>query len=765
MDRAGHFNRLNKRLRKTVRIVPWRDEWELREVGMALLSVLEHNDNDTNNDPTQQWNDTQQELPPPPPTTEMCPEEAFAMISVWKSRLSSQDGLPHAIDSTAALAQVYRRDSQRRIQRQRLSMMTAPNNNNNGVSVMELRLSYSASIVRCINGFADSLQQQRAMAASVSSLCGQLGIPSWLVDTRHESSHNALPNLEVLRLSASTLLEFMKIEFWIPRCIKSNTNDDNERSTTSMDSAAAGLSISVESEAHTHGGGNPLNVVQNNSSGERGTNDRSPIDCLVRYKACASAWATTRTTGADNNGTKTKGGNSATPPTRRKRKKKTQVAPPKTTILPYDPLFGEVALSSSDDDGGGDGDDVKDVMDDDLNLDKPVVNSFWGSSVGTNTNRYLLLDISKKRKNKGKEKKKPIQNNPKKRKGEKSPNDCAKLFVQSVSSPQKGYAIAIQYLVWGGIGGAPIGRGVLIPGSEIAFPATPQGVSNCWQRYSPLVHVVSRTWPGFAACMITHLVDCVISIEDSSSVYDKDNRQFIQRQELDVGSIRKLFFLYAWIRLILSQRFVAALDRTFSVKNTTTKNTNPLDLPLAQSDHLESLGYPLNSLLDRCRRCNDYNHIVSNDKNSLKSQSSFTTNSESMGTSRDIIHNLETILGAKMTQSFGYSDNSVVLQNTNNTSEPSLLRNEPKIDDGVTTQIDIKKSAGAMSLDEMEAMLLSEDNGSKDQEDESKGAITEASMETAEEETQALPTKRRPAWVRCRRWDACAIGTLPGFPS
>ena len=83
----------------------------------------------------------------------------------------------------------------------------------NSVSVMELRLAYSSAIVRCINGFSDSLQQQRAMAASVANLCGQLGIPSWLVDTRHESSHNTLPNLEVLRLSTSTLLEFMKSEY------------------------------------------------------------------------------------------------------------------------------------------------------------------------------------------------------------------------------------------------------------------------------------------------------------------------------------------------------------------------------------------------------------------------------------------------------------------------------------------------------------------------------------------------------------------------
>ncbi|VEU36288.1 unnamed protein product [Pseudo-nitzschia multistriata] len=759
MDRAGHFNRLNKRLRKTVRVVPWRDEWELEAVGKALLSVLEYDGAD--------WTPAD---PQEPPRTEMCPEEAFAMISVWNSRLASLGGLPHAVESTAALAQVYWRDSLRRSRRASRTKTIAPNHGN-GVSVMELRLAYSAAITRCINGFADSLQQQRTLAASVSSLCGQLGIPSWLVDARHESSHNALPGIEVLRLSASTLLEFMKVEFWIPRCTKwdDNNNGNSGGSMATMETAR-GTAGSHESENHipNNGCSNISHDEGNSSSARNGNSGQQPIDRLVQYKACASAWATTRSNGARNDDS------NAAPPTQSKQKKKRPSMPPKTTILPYDPLFGEEGILSSSDEEGDD--DAKE----ELNLDKPVVNSIWGSSIGTNTNRYLLLDIPKKKKKKGKDKKnkgKPIQNVPKKRKGEKSPNDCAKLFVQSVSSPQEGYAIAVRYLVWGGVGGAPAERGVLIPGSEVAFPATPQGVSNCWQRYSPLIHVITRTWPGFAACILTHLVDFVLSIEDSSAVCENES--------LDAGSIRKLYFLYAWIRLILSQRFMAALDRNFSVKTTTTKNSNPLDLPLAHLDHLESLGYPLNSLLDRCRRCNSEKHDNSNGENGDASGRSFVNNSDSMGTSRDIVRDLESILGAKVSPNFGYSDNTFVPSNTNNTVEPNPLSRSTENDDSINIQVEHAKTSGEMSLDEMEAMLLSEDNNNNGQEGAkaehpptashledamkatymTSGTSAGACMEMAEQQRQVDLNMRRPAWIRCQRWDECAIGTLPGYPT
>ena len=104
--------------------------------------------------------------------------------------------------------------------------------------------------------------------------------------------------------------------------------------------------------------------------------------------------------------------------------------------------------------------------------------------------------------------------------------------------------------------------------------------------------------------MTTHLVDRMLSIEDISMADENDTNQMKQRLELWQGQTRSLFFLSAWIRLLLSQRFVAALDQRLSVTSL-FKNVNPLELPLARFDHLKSLGYSLNSLLDRCYHFND----------------------------------------------------------------------------------------------------------------------------------------------------------------
>jgi hypothetical protein len=757
MDRAGHFHRHNKRLRRTVRIVPWRDERELQAVGKALFSVLELELE--HHIPNQDDNDDQQGSPLPPTTTALRPEEAFAMISVWKSRLAAMGGLPHAIESTEALALVYWRDSRRRIQR---LTTTSSNGPSVSVSVMELRLAYSAAIIRCINGYADSLQQQRAMAASVSNLCGQMGIPSWLVDTRHEGSHNALPNLEVLRLSASTLLEFMRSEYWFLRCTEWNTSSNNGTPTSAK---------GMDRRTPTPGEIETLNVAQNDFNSEHNKNDRFPIDFLLEFNVCASDWSNNRDLNSNDNEAK---GDKTTPLSTNKqasrRKKKSTSVPQKMIILPYDPLFGEIGtLDSSDDD---DSDDANGNCNEGNKLDKPVVNSISGSSVGTSTNRYMLLDISPtKKKKKGKDKKKQQKstpNIPKKRKGEKSPTDCAKLFVQSVSSLQEGYAVATQYLIWGGVGGAPSGRGVLIPGSEVAFPATPHGATKCWQRYSPLIHVISRTWPGFAACMITHLVDCVLSIEDSSLVYEHNTNQCYRPQDLGEDPTRELFFLSAWIRLFLSQRFVAALDRRLAAKSVSSKNNNPLELPLAQLDHLECLGYPLNSLLDRCRRFNDHSQN-SNDSNGNRNYSFPIVSKPGLTkTRRAIIRSLETILGDKKTNNFGYSETTGPLQDVQHD------RTQEKKDDTIS-KIEPEISSGAMSLDEIEKLLSMDNNGNAQKESETKpksntvgrndifkGSPIELSETTLMGETE--PPIRRLAWIRCERWDACAIGILPGYP-
>lgn len=166
--------RHNKRIRSTAQQSPeyhWR---ELDAIGRALLG-LNNKDSDAGVDAV----------------------EALERIAVWKIRSSK---VPHAIESTAALSQILLREKKDGLV----------------LSTTELRLAYACAILRAINGLADTLQQQRSMAASVAVLCSELGVPAWLVAIRHEATHNQLPPLPTLRMAANALLRYFQTVYWEP---------------------------------------------------------------------------------------------------------------------------------------------------------------------------------------------------------------------------------------------------------------------------------------------------------------------------------------------------------------------------------------------------------------------------------------------------------------------------------------------------------------------------------------------------------------------
>lgn len=696
LSRLLHQYKFNKQLRKEIRVVAWKDEWELQDVGKGLLSVLDDED-------------LQQEQQQPSVPSSMSIADALEMITVWKSRLNATQGLPHSIESTAGLAQIYWRDTERRQRRQALCAM----------SISELRLAYSSAVVRCINGFADTMQQERSMAASVSNLCGHLGIPMWVVDVRHEASHNTLPSIEVLRMAASTLLEFLKTEYWIPTC--SDWRKEFELQGAEGDT-----------------------IDQSFETGKT----KEPIELLQEYKACASAWASREMIVVENGDTSA----SITDTAKRKRTKSGDPGPPKTRILPYDPLFGEVGSLSSSDDNDDEADDDEDVKEGNRgDWDEPMVGNIFGSAIGTNTNRFALLEPPKKKKKKPEvkeKKKKPIRKMPKKQKGEITPTECAKRFVKS-TSPHKGYGIAIRFLVWGGIGGAPVGRGVLIPGSEKAFPATQDGLSKCWHRYSPLIHVICPTWPGFCSTLLVHLVDFALSIEE----------QVVEEGEMDLGSARKLYFLLAWIRLLLSHRFVVTLDEAFSAENSSSegeKKTKSASsgLMLAKLKHLNCLEYPLYRLLDRCRRWQK----ISNRTLTIKPDAHHDLRSAS----HEIRQWLEEILGSQISD-MESEGQKLPDANSNSVSLPMDVEHRENLERNGLSLV-----KGAISLEEMEALLADGAQGPVQQTDDAPiQASTPILAVDVMEDTAAKQVVNitRPAWVRCTNWDSCAIGTLPGYPA
>lgn len=210
-----HISR-NKRLKLQVTCTSWLDRYEFEEVGLSLVSARHLQVNltaqqrifagrkrqmDETGNVLQQNQDGFDEV-------SFC--QALDRFCVWKTRMDSK--LPHAAECTYQLAQILWRDY------------------SSTASTEELRLLYCSAILRAVNGLVDSLQQQRAAAQSVAVLASELGIPSWLVDCRHEATHNQMPKLGVLRLAATTLLGYFDREYWQPQMTDASAT--NERDPT-----------------------------------------------------------------------------------------------------------------------------------------------------------------------------------------------------------------------------------------------------------------------------------------------------------------------------------------------------------------------------------------------------------------------------------------------------------------------------------------------------------------------------------------------------
>ncbi len=73
---------------------------------------------------------------------------------------------------------------------------------------------YALAIVRGVNTLTDP--HQTSIASSVSAIASKIGMPTWLVDIRHDISHNTIPQLPLLRLAAVEMSSFLIKSYWVP---------------------------------------------------------------------------------------------------------------------------------------------------------------------------------------------------------------------------------------------------------------------------------------------------------------------------------------------------------------------------------------------------------------------------------------------------------------------------------------------------------------------------------------------------------------------
>jgi ribosomal biogenesis protein LAS1 len=77
-----------------------------------------------------------------------------------------------------------------------------------------------------VNGLVDP-SQQSYYADSVLSLALKIGIPAWIVEIRHDATHNALPPLAVLRNAAAQMLQWLGVNYWQQQILHLETLSGN----------------------------------------------------------------------------------------------------------------------------------------------------------------------------------------------------------------------------------------------------------------------------------------------------------------------------------------------------------------------------------------------------------------------------------------------------------------------------------------------------------------------------------------------------------
>jgi ribosomal biogenesis protein LAS1 len=348
--------------------------------------------------------------------------------------------------------------------------------------------------------------------------------------------------------------------------------------------------------------------------------------------------------------------------------------------------------------GNDDGEEVGNENEDDADEDEMP---YYGA--------YSILLMAEKKgekkKNELKPKAKDVKAKAEQEMKGRTPRQCLNAFIKCMPM-DLGMELLLSYLVTGGIGDAPTGRGVMIPGSAITFPETIEGARKIRERYSVILIYMSSKWPGFVHAVLVHMVDFMLHLNQNAS------------QEVeDPGKKRKLFFLTHWIRYILSREFFCLLgwyDASFKgSKNIRQRPREKWSLDLieymespAPIDVLRDAKLPLYGLYKRC---------IEEGNQELA-----------------LIFNMVICDGSEQ------SDNKMASKKRAMDELRTGPRESNDIDDAV------------MSLDDIEALMAETDSKQIPLANESGDQIESASKISA--------------WAICEAWEPCAIGSIPGHP-
>jgi ribosomal biogenesis protein LAS1 len=601
---------LKKRLflKKSAKQTPWYDINELISTGRDLLLALKlfpspHSPNHA----TFESSDIGTAIADAPlglTSDEYCQlKSALSRVALWRGRSDRGGRLPHAIDVTAGLAGVLLMDAERSRDSSivnnlsKMSTLAHQPLQSSSVSLYQLRNSYSTLLLRSVNGLADTYRHQKKSALlSVAHCCSLAGLPLWIVDVRHDASHNDLPSLGVCRIGALESLKFWKGRYW-----------------DTLDETVSGDDQSFSDSPKREGPNGTLNNVS-----------RLTMDCLIRYQMAVESEAVDRVKVLQNKKYKPeKNGNQRLSIWRQFSRRKDNLQM----------LLGNIQAA------GDECDVMMSSEENDVKLERDE--SCKKEQKPEDTNPWWILEDTKPKKKKAKKLPESRDENDKNVASDAntSVNAVDGSNVISTSNPSSRecaaelirtapievlYSTTLQFLVWGRMNDTEVKGPALLSLTDKNNEFDPQlSIEDLFEElrvsYEPLVVSIISTYPGFLAALFVHIVDSIICLDSERNRLQNESNYDDAKNLYNEWNLQCLVM---WTCFILTREFHMHLDRSVAViestidKRTNQKISDPVDLKKKgrrkwtcwEQVHMQNpptyhflrgCGLPLNSAYDR----------------------------------------------------------------------------------------------------------------------------------------------------------------------
>jgi len=301
---------------------------------------------------------------------------------------------------------------------------------------------------------------------------------------------------------------------------------------------------------------------------------------------------------------------------------------------------------------------------------------------------------------------------------------------------------------------------------------------------------MTSAYPGFAVALFVHLTDSILCLDAarrSQLGNNTDATETCDEMMLDLTQLdRNVQYLSRWMRYVLSREYHMHYDRSAAMcdgvfassKRRATTADEPSSQPMQQVDlkkkgrkkwttaeveymqsaldfsSLSQIGFPLNSVCDRLHsHQKEFSFECSGELNVVASNASNTVGS--------LQQLLEDVIGEERVMCMGiYGHNGIAAS----CDIVATLLESGAASTSKASQGDPLHATNNLSLEDMEAMFGNDDAKSNTVVPSTCPTGKEDGGQCVKDGSEIVSVHSMKPWSLCATWDACAIGTMPGYP-